>query len=834
MNKSRAVLRVSGAREHNLKNIAVEIPHRAITAFVGPSGSGKSSLAFDTIHAEGQRRYFENLSLAARKNLALLPRPDVDLIEGLLPTIGIEQSPPAARFNATVGSLSGIHDYLRVLFVKCARANCPACGKPIDGTSIDEAADDLYKLPAETAVTIVAPERNVPSSRDALVKRALELGFPRVFVDDRVLRAEELGELRADALVGYAVDRIRVRAGTFGRIRDALELAYRLSGGLALAHEVGTGEKRFFSATPQCVACGIVFPRVAPALFNPASPAGACRACGGAGCDRNDGSCCGACRGTGYRNEVFHIGIDGVTLADVDRMSPGAAEEFVGQIGRVVDARTFESVVAPAVRRFALLREIGLDYIALGRRIATLSSGEASRVRLMSALADGLGGVIYVLDEPTQGLHPADVERFVKILRRLRDQGNTLLLADHDRTLVENCDYVVELGPGAGENGGEIMCAGDYELVSGRADSVFFTPVDDAGAARRPIPDAPKIALTGATENNLKGVTAEFPLGAVTAVIGPSGAGKSTLVLDTLYPAVRRKLGGVDRLPGKFENIVVPSSLVRALKADLQSLAVKSPRAMPATLLGVMPQIRELYAKTEKARAMGWTAGRFSSNVKGGRCEACGGLGFVRMSFGIVADYHVRCEACDGRRYHAETLEVKFKGQSVADVLDTSIEAAAKRFEHYPSIAAALGLAVEMGLGYLRLGQAGHTLSGGEAQRIRLVRELGRRGEGCALFVLDEPSRGLSGKETDRLVAVLRRLATAGNCVVTVEHSPEMIAAADWIIELGPGAGDAGGRVIYSGPPSGILQSKTSVTAQYLKPVSRRAAGKGRSKPRSG
>jgi len=922
---------IRGARVHNLREIDVEIPRERLVVITGLSGSGKSSLAFDTLYAEGQRRYVESLSAYARQFLDQLERPDVESIEGLSPAIAIEQKGAARNPRSTVGTVTEIFDHLRLLYARAGRPHCWSCGRPIASQSVEQMADRVLARGEGARVDVLAP---VVRGRKGEYKKELDefarQGFVRVRIDGAM---HELGgEIKLAKTkqhdIELVVDRIAVREAVRARIVASLETALRLGGGLALIE--GDGGRELLSQSNACNDCGVSFPELSPRMFSFNSPAGACERCDGLGssaeldpaklvpdADRPLGEAiapwggkgmaryyrqllAGAAEaldvsletpwrelparareqilsGTGAREIPFAFGkrglskvkrrFDGV-LGELERRReagdvlpeellrytrPGVCAECqgarVGRPGRHVklgglaihelaalpigEARAFlgglvlagrERAVAERVleeirERLRFLDDVGVAYLTLDRAAASLSGGEAQRIRLATQVGSQLRGVLYILDEPSIGLHPRDNERLRASLLRLRDAKNTVIVVEHDEATIRHADYVIDMGPGAGVHGGEVVAAGTPA-------EILAHPRSETGAwlsgkrrmatpARRPCREAPRLVLSGCRAHNLKNVEVEIPLGRFTVVTGVSGSGKSSLVSDTLHPILAGKLHGALGVPGAHTQVRGVEHVDKAIEIDQQPIG-RTPRSNPATYTGVFDGIRKLFALVPEARVRGYGPGRFSFNVKGGRCESCEGAGELQVEMHFLPDLHVTCEVCGGRRYNRETLEVRYKGKSIAEVLATSVEESLALFENVPALRRPLETLAAVGLGYLQLGQPATTLSGGEAQRIKLARELSRRATGRTLYLLDEPTTGLHFADVANLLGVLHQLVELGNSVVVVEHHLDVIRSADWVIDLGPEGGAAGGEIVATGTPEDVAKVARSHTGRAL------------------
>ncbi len=948
---------IRGAREHNLKNIDLEIPRDKLVVFTGLSGSGKSSLAFDTIYAEGQRRYVESLSAYARQFLGLMEKPDVDQIEGLSPAISIDQKSASRNPRSTVGTQTEIYDYLRLLYARIGRPHCPQCGRPIAAQTVQQMAEQIEALPDGTRLMILAPlVKDRKGEHQAVFDEIRRAGFTRVRVDGEVRELDEpipLERYRRHT-IEVVVDRIVIRYedpeerhATHIRLIESLETALKLGGGTAIA-QLLDGEELRFSEAFACVHCGLSFSELEPRSFSFNSPHGACPECDGLGMRlefdpdliipdkersldegaiapwskvgrdsttwyqallralaerygfrtdvpmrelpervvqlilygdggrpvtvryqarsgrtraytvtfegvitslrrRYDSTAsdyvraeieqymaarpCPACGGTRLKPEARAVTVADRSIVEVTRMSVGEALRFFEELA---DAERPEPLLSERERliahqilkeiraRLRFLVDVGLDYLTLERPTATLSGGEAQRIRLATQIGSGLMGVLYVLDEPSIGLHPRDNRRLIRTLLRLRDLGNTLIVVEHDEETIRSADWIVDIGPGAGEHGGRIVAQGTVEDIVATPESITGQFLSGkrkiAVPARRRLGNGKWLTVKGARENNLKGIDVSFPLGCFICVTGVSGSGKSTLVTDTLYRRLAQIFHRAKERPGRHDTIIGLEHLDKVINID-QSPIGRTPRSNPATYTGAFTPIRELYASLPEARARGYTPGRFSFNVKGGRCEACQGEGIIAIEMQFLPDVYVPCEVCHGKRYNKEALEIEYKGKHIADVLDMTVEEALAFFENFPAIRNKLQTLYDVGLGYIRLGQPATTLSGGEAQRIKLSTELSRRATGRTLYILDEPTTGLHFADIERLLNVLQRLTDAGNTVIVIEHNLDVIKCADWIIDLGPEGGDAGGEVVAVGTPEEVAENPRSYTGQALRSV---------------
>ena len=865
---------IRGAREHNLKSINLEIPRGKLVVITGVSGSGKSSLAFDTIYAEGQRRYVESLSTYARQFLEQMDKPDVDLIEGLSPAISIEQKTTSKNPRSTVATVTEIYDYLRLLFARVGKPTCYKCSKPIASQTVQQIVDQILTFPDETRIQILGPLiRGRKGEYRHVFGQMRREGFARVRVDGRLRELEE--EITLDKnkkhTIEVVVDRLVIRPDIRRRLTDSLETTLRLGEGIVTVNVLGDKEKdHTFSERLACIDCGVSYPEVSPRIFSFNNPHGACPSCGGLGTaldtrfdwerdpdflgtslhslDRRYKATessrvreqietyvdrlatlrpCPACQGSRLRPESLAIKVTGLDIAEVTRFSVKEALRFFSELRLSEKDHEIAHRILKEIReRLGFLVNVGLDYLTLDRTAATLAGGEGQRIRLATQIGSSLVGVLYILDEPSIGLHQRDHIRLLNTLKRLRDLGNTVIVVEHDEETIRNADFVVDLGPGAGVSGGRVvMCGTPREIIACKASLTGRYLARELEIAvprvRRP-PSGLYLTVTGAREHNLKGIEVEIPLGLFTCVTGVSGSGKSTLVTDILKRALSRYLYGSREQPGAHDKILGIEHIDKVIDVD-QSPIGRTPRSNPATYTGVFSLIRDLYALTPEARVRGYRPGRFSFNVKGGRCEACEGGGIIRIEMHFLPDIYVTCDVCRGGRYNRETLEIQFKGKSIAHVLDMTVEEALHFFGNVPRIKDKLQTLYDVGLGYIKLGQAATTLSGGEAQRVKLSKELSRRGTGRTLYMLDEPTTGLHFHDIRQLLLVLHRLADAGNTVLVIEHNLEVIKTADWIIDLGPEGGDQGGSVVASGTPEEVAESEHSFTAHFLRRVLNRS-----------
>jgi excinuclease ABC subunit A len=844
---------IKGAREHNLKNLDVEIPRDKLVVITGLSGSGKSSLAFDTIYAEGQRRYVESLSAYARQFLEQMGKPDVDSIEGLSPAISIEQKSTSHNPRSTVGTVTEIYDYLRLLFARIGRPFCHQCGEEISAQTVQQMVDAIRALPDGSKFQILAPI--VRGRKGEYRKELLEMrraGYVRARIDGRVV---ELGEEIAldkqkKHTIEIVVDRLVMKGGgstgltTSGstsltasgagdalskRLADSVEAALKLADGLVgvLTEE---GKSLLYSEKLACIRCGVSYPEITPRVFSFNSPHGACPTCDGIGFAMPPGGpdeedltlleVCPACKGARLKPESLSVRVGRRSIAEVTQLSIRAAAGFVESL-KLTEREAFiaQRILKEIRERLGFLVNVGLDYLTLDRAAATLSGGEGQRIRLATQIGSGLVGVLYILDEPSIGLHQRDNRRLLQTLLRLRDLGNTVVVVEHDAETMQAADHILDLGPGAGAQGGRIIAQGTPKEIMATKASLTGQYLRGEMAVTLPRRDRkPRgfLSVVGARKHNLKNFTAKIPLGLLTCVTGVSGSGKSTLVLEVLFHSLSQllyhkhpKIDGCRELKGV-------TALDKVIDID-QSPIGRTPRSNPATYTGLFTFIRDLFARLPESRVRGYKPGRYSFNVKGGRCEACEGDGLIKIEMHFLPDVYVTCEVCKGRRYNRETLEVKYRDRSIADVLGMTVDEALEFFQPIPLLKAKLQTLHDVGLHYIRLGQSATTLSGGEAQRVKLSRELSKRATGRTLYILDEPTTGLHFADIQRLLDVLNRLVEAGNTIVVIEHNLDVIKNADWLIDLGPEGGDRGGEVVAEGSPCELAKVKRSYTGQVLK-----------------
>jgi len=934
---------VRGAREHNLKNVSIDLPRNALIVFTGLSGSGKSSLAFDTIFAEGQRRYVESLSAYARQFLGQMDKPDVDFIEGLSPAVSIDQKSTNRNPRSTVGTITEVYDYLRLLFARAGRPHCPSCGKAIAKQTPQNIVDQILAMPIDTKFLVLAPVVRARKGEFLdLFKDFTTQGFSRVRVDGTVYPIAEIPKLKKQEkhTIEVVVDRLTVKVESKTRLTDSIETALRLASGLVILDfvdiKVGSPDKeRTYSEHMACHDCGLSFEELEPRSFSFNSPFGACPDCSGIGTKLevdeelvipnddlsiNDGAIapwsggqsseyfsrlleglaadikfsmdtpwkklsvkakeailygsdyevhvkyknrygrvrnystgfegvvsfverrhsetdsdfsrdkyeaymretpCPVCKGTRLKPEVLAVTIGDKSIAAICELSIKECAAFLNKISlNAREKQIAERVLKEVNARLGFLLDVGLDYLSLARPAATLSGGEAQRIRLATQIGSGLVGVLYVLDEPSIGLHQRDNRRLIETLTRLRDLGNTLIVVEHDEDTIRTADWIVDIGPGAGEHGGHVVSSGDYQALITAKDSITGAYLSgrtkiEVPKERRKLDPKRALLVKGARENNLQNIDVSFPLGAFVAVSGVSGSGKSTLVNDILYSVLANKLNGARIVPGRHKSISGLELLDKVVHVD-QSPIGRTPRSNPATYTGVFDKVRALFAETTEAKIRGYQQGRFSFNVKGGRCENCAGDGTITIEMNFLPDVYVPCEVCHGARYNRETLEVHYKSKTIAEVLNMPIEEAYTFFESVPAIARYLKTLNDVGLGYVRLGQSAPTLSGGEAQRVKLATELQRRSTGRTIYVLDEPTTGLHFEDVRKLLIVLNRLVDTGNTVIVIEHNLDVIKSADWVIDLGPEGGSGGGVVVAEGTPEVVAKNKASYTGTFL------------------
>ena len=935
---------IKGAREHNLKDIDVVIPRNKLVVITGVSGSGKSSLAFDTIYAEGQRRYVESLSAYARQFLGRMEKPDVDYIEGLSPAISIDQKGPPHNPRSIVGTVTEIYDYLRLLFARVGHPHCPSCGREISRQTVQQIADAVQEIPQGSRIMILAPlVRDRKGEHQTILKDLQKAGFVRVRVDGEIYDLSEEFQLDKNKkhTIEVVVDRLQIeQSENAARLADSIETALKLGSGVVLI-KVLDGEELLFSEHFACVYCGISLGEIAPRTFSFNSPYGACPECTGLGCkleidpnlvvpdkrlsldegaiqpwlrngqlstwtrsilqslgnrhgfslstpvkdlseeqlrivlygdggelipatyeDRNGqlrqyyanfpgvipylerrhretssnhiredierymaASSCAACHGKRLKPESLAVTILGKNIMDVTSQPVTEILNWVEQLGDKISPRELtiaRQIIKEIQARLGFLRDIGLSYLTLDRPSATLSGGEAQRIRLATQIGSGLSGVLYICDEPTVGLHPADDSRLIATLKRLRDLDNTIIIVEHDEAMMRAADHIIDMGPGAGKQGGKIVAAGTVQEIMDCSKSTTGQYLSRKKQIPLPLERRPgtgkELVIQGARENNLKDIDIHIPLGKFACVTGVSGSGKSSLINEVLYKRLARFFYRAKERPGDCDAILGTENIDKVVNID-QSPIGRTPRSNPATYTGTFTPIRELFATVPESRMRGYLQGRFSFNVKGGRCEACQGAGYVQIEMQFLPNVTVPCEICKGKRYNREALEIQFKGKNIAEILDMTVDEALLFFDHFPKVKNKLETLRDVGLGYIHLGQPAPTLSGGEAQRVKLATELSRRSTGKTLYILDEPTTGLSFSDIAYLMKVLQRLVDYGNTVIVIEHHMDVVKNADWVIDLGPGAGDEGGYLVDAGTPEELAQNDASSTGQYLRGI---------------
>ena len=931
---------IKGAKEHNLKNVDLELPRNKFIVFTGLSGSGKSSLAFDTIYAEGQRRYVESLSAYARQFLGQMEKPNVEYIEGLSPAISIDQKTTSKNPRSTVGTVTEIYDYLRLLFARVGEVHCSVCGEKISQMTIQEIVDRIIELPERTKLQILSPVvRGQKGTHKKLIENIKKEGFVRIRVNGENYEVTDEIDLSKNKKhnIEVVVDRIVIKDGIESRLTDSIETAVKLSDGLVIA-QIIDGEEILYSTKFACPEHGIGIEELSPRMFSFNAPFGACETCNGLGESKevdpdlvipnkdlsikqgaiaawgsvgvNDDTYyskmvqslanhfgvsietpikdlpeefvhellygtnnvivqfmyeskyggrreyqayfegvvpnltrrynetnseqardkieeymsetpCPKCKGARLKKEVLSVLVDGKNIMDVTDFSVNELVEYIENINLSEKQKFIAHEILKEIRgRAIFLRDVGLDYLNLSRKAGTLSGGEAQRIRLATQIGSALVGVLYVLDEPSIGLHQRDNDRLIKTLRHLTDIGNTLIVVEHDEDTMRECDYIVDIGPGAGVHGGQIVAQGTLDEILDNQNSITGQYL--SGKKEIKIPETTRegngnfIEIVKANENNLKNINVKFPLGKFTCITGVSGSGKSTLINDILYKGIASKINKLRDRPGKHKEIKGIENIDKIINID-QSPIGRTPRSNPATYTGVFDMIRDLFASTNEAKARGYQKGRFSFNIKGGRCEACKGDGIIKIEMHFLPDVYVPCEVCKGERYNRETLQVKYKDKTIADVLDMNVEEALKFFENIPNIKRKLETLMDVGLSYIKLGQPSTQLSGGEAQRIKLATELSKRPTGKTLYILDEPTTGLHMADVDKLIHVLQKLADTGNSIVVIEHNLDVIKTCDYIIDLGPEGGDNGGKIIATGTPEQVSKVEGSYTGKFLK-----------------
>jgi excinuclease ABC subunit A len=818
------------ARVHNLKNIDLEIPRNRFTVITGPSGSGKSSLAFDTIYAEGQRRYVESLSAYARQFLEQLQKPDVDSIEGLSPSIAVEQKTVAKNLRSTVGTITKIYDYLKVVYTRIGSLNCYKCGNEIATQGTSKIVESIATLPKGTRIQILSP---VVMGRKGEHRKELadarKIGYIRARIDGEVVDITREVSLNRHKRhnIDIVIDRLIIKPGIERHLSKAISDAIELKD-VVIINNIEEEKDLFFSMKLACPRCGINYPEISPRFFSFNSPFGACPECNGLGfmnVGEEDGDPgrlkpCPACRGMRLREEALGVTFNGLNIGELASRPIRDVRRFVKDIRLTDIEKTIISKVLKEIsERLDFLDDVGLGYISLDRPALTLSGGEIQRIRLATQIGSSLSGVLYIFDEPSIGLHPRDCGRLIESLLKLRDLGNTVIVVEHDEDTIRKADHIIDMGPEAGLNGGYVVAEGDINDIASNENSP--TGAYLKGRVSIPVPVRRKrsgkgIKVVGASEFNLKNIDVKFPLGLFTCVTGVSGSGKSTLVLDILYNALARKLYSSDAAPGRHESIEGIEKIDKVINID-QSPLGRSPRSNPATYTGVFTLIRNLFSQTTESKVRGYRPNRFSFNVPGGRCEACKGDGLVKVTMHFLPDVYVPCDECKGERYNRGTLDIRYKNKNISDVLNMTVSQALEFFSAIPQLKKRLTTLERVGLGYIELGQSATTLSGGEAQRVKLSRELSRKATGKTLYILDEPTTGLHFVDIQKLLDVLQELVSAGNTVIVIEHNLEVIKSADHIIDLGPEGGDEGGRVVAEGTPEEVAQNPGSYTGAFLK-----------------
>ncbi len=830
---------VRGAREHNLKVKSLRIPKRQLVVFTGVSGSGKSSLAFDTLYAEGQRRYVESLSAYARQFLGQMEKPKYDYLGGLSPTIAIEQKSASSNPRSTVGTVTEIYDYLRVLYARAGEQRCHQCGGPVAARSAAEIVDELLDLPPRSKITLLAPMAdNRKGEFMDLFTDARKAGFARVRIDGMVVRLDEVQALEKQKkhTIEIVVDRVEIDPKSRSRLTDSVESTLKTTSGDVRVLVDGEKLPRNYSEKRGCPTCGIGLPELSPQMMSFNSPLGMCTKCHGLGeIDfewehekgegwQRRGQKCPLCKGLRLRPESRSVFLAKKSVTDIGQMTVAEAQAHFGDLKLKGAQQQIADEILKEIRsRLGFLLDVGLDYLTLERSSGTLSGGEAQRIRLASQLGSELSGVMYVLDEPSIGLHQRDNQRLIATLQRLRDLGNSVIVVEHDEETVLAADYVFDFGPGAGRHGGEVVAEGTPEEILANPSSPTGRYLSGRESIEIPAQRRkPRgfISVKGARENNLRNIDVAFPLGVFCAVTGVSGAGKSSLINQILYPALAQALNQVEARVGEHDQILGLEQIDKVIDIDQNPIG-RTPRSNPATYTKAFDQIRDLFCQMPEAKTFGYKAGRFSFNVKGGRCEACEGAGVREVEMHFLANVNVTCEVCRGKRFNDATLRVQYKGKNIAEILQTPVEEALKLFENVPALRAILQTLDDVGLGYVALGQPATTLSGGEAQRIKLSRELARRQTGKTLYVLDEPTTGLHFADVKRLLAVLQRLVEQGNSVLVIEHNLDVIKVADYLVDLGPEGGARGGEVLAVGTPEEVAKSPRSYTGQFLKKLLR-------------
>lgn len=827
-------IRIKGAREHNLKNLDVQLPRDKLVVITGLSGSGKSSLAFDTIYAEGQRRYVESLSAYARQFLEQMGKPDVDSIEGLSPAISIEQKNTSHNPRSTVGTVTEIYDYLRLLFARIGRPFCYVCGKAITAQTVQQMVDGILEFPTGSKIQILAPiVRGRKGEYRKELADARRAGYIRARVDGKIVDLAEpiTLEKHRKHTIEIIVDRliVKVEEDVSRRLADSIETALRLTHGL-----VGVlrpdDQTLLFSENLACIRCGVSYPEMTPRIFSFNSPHGACPVCDGIGFSIASGcpemedltllEHCSACQGSRLRPESLAVKLAGKSISEVTQLSVQEATDFFEYLDLTEREHVIGDRILKEVReRLDFLMNVGLDYLTLDRAASTLSGGEGQRIRLATQIGSGLVGVLYILDEPSIGLHHRDNRRLLQTLLRLRDMGNTVLVVEHDKDTILEADHIVDMGPGAGIHGGQIIAQGSPADIRSNPDSLtgqYLRRAMQITLPKRVRTPKGYLTVAGATKHNLKGITVRFPLGLFTCITGVSGSGKSSLILEVLFHSLTQLLYQKNPKIDGCQTIHGAEALDKVIDID-QSPIGRTPRSNPATYTGLFSHIRDLFSNLPESRVRGYKPGRYSFNVKGGRCEACQGDGLIKIEMHFLPDVYITCEVCKGQRYNRETLDVQHKGKTIADVLNMTVEEALAFFTHIPPIKNKLQTLFDVGLHYIKLGQSATTLSGGEAQRVKLSRELSKRATGRTLYILDEPTTGLHFADIQRLLDVLNCLVEAGNTVIVIEHNLDIIRNADWIVDLGPEGGIRGGELVEEGTPIDLIRSGSSWTAEVLK-----------------
>ena len=846
-------IKIVGARAHNLKNINLNIPRDKLVVITGLSGSGKSSLAFDTIYAEGQRRYVESLSAYARQFLGLMDKPEVDQIEGLSPAISIDQKTTSHNPRSTVGTVTEIYDYLRLLFARIGHPHCPKCGKPIQSQSVDQIIEQILQLPEGTKFYILAQvARDKKGEHKNLLQKIKDDGYVRVRVDGKIYSLDEeikLAKTRKHN-IEVIVDRLIVRDGVRSRLADSLEMALKLGNDTVYIQVIGednSSTPKPYSLNFACVDCGISLPDITPKLFSFNSPYGACPDCTGLGRrmtfdttqihgmyewmyaiykfkhEEEGSEICPTCHGMRLKPEALSITVNDKNIYEVTALTIRECYDYFNNLDLTEkEAQIADQVIKEIKARLKFLLDVGLDYLTLSRSSGTLAGGEAQRIRLATQIGSGLMGVLYILDEPSIGLHQRDNQKLLATLKRLRDLGNTLLVVEHDEETMLAADQIIDIGVGAGEHGGKVVAQGTAQEIMQVEESItgqyLSHKKEIAIPEQRRQGNGKFIEVHGAAEHNLKNIDVKFPLGTLILVTGVSGSGKSTLVNEILYKGLAVELNKAKVVPGKYDKIIGLENIDKVINIDQQPIG-RTPRSNPATYTGVFDLIRQLFAQTKTAKMRGYNNGRFSFNVKGGRCETCGGAGILQIEMNFLSDVYVQCEVCRGRRYNRETLEVLYKDKNIYDVLEMTIDEAIEHFANVPRLVKKLQVISDVGLGYIKLGQPATTLSGGEAQRVKLATELSRQSTGKTLYILDEPTTGLHAADIDRLLKILQRLVDSGDTVIVIEHNLDVIKTADYIIDLGEEGGNLGGNVVATGTPEQIAQVKNSYTGQFLKNI---------------